>query len=125
MAQAFPNLSRRTFLSASALATLAAAAPAAAGLIHATGPLAIASVPTAVPMGWTGPSLVLRGDFLSRLGQMRAALKRPDTVGIHLFLDDADRVLFDVASHDHRAHDHRAHAPLPLSHPQPVEGAAA
>lgn len=120
MEQAFSHLSRRTFLSASALATFVAAAPATAGLIHATGPLAIASTAAEVPTGWAGPSLVLSGDFLSRLSQMRAALQRRDAASVHLFLDDVDRVLFDVASHDRRRR-----TALSFSRPLPVQGASA
>ncbi|HZU65239.1 MAG TPA: hypothetical protein VFF98_16240 [Novosphingobium sp.] len=94
----FQPLTRRTFLSASALASAAIAAPAAAMALNAR-PLALASSHQALPASWQGPALVLSGDYLARLGQLRQALESHAPASCRLFLDDADRVLFDVAAH--------------------------
>lgn len=92
----FQPFTRRTFLSASALAGAAIAVPAAAMMPAAT---ALASARHAVPAGWQGPALVLEGDYLARLGQLRQTLASYPRASLHLFLDDADTVLFDIASH--------------------------
>jgi hypothetical protein len=89
---------RRRFLSTSALAGLAAATPVLA-MAPAGTPLALASTRHALPPGWHGAVLVLTGDYLARLGQMHHLLAARGGTDLHLYLDDADAVLFDIARH--------------------------
>ncbi len=102
MAPAIPVISRRAFLSASASVALASAAPAFAATLAAPGPLALASTRTALPATWSGPAVILTGDYMARLEQVRATLANPGSGKISLFLDAADTVLFDIANHDRR-----------------------
>lgn len=102
MAPAIPVISRRAFLSASASVALASAAPAFAATLANPGPLALASTRAAVPANWSGPTMILTGDYMARLEQMRAALAAPGSGEVSLFLDAADAVLFDIANHDRR-----------------------
>lgn len=93
-------LSRRTFLSTSAMATLATAVPAAAADWARTAPMAIASRPGAVPSHWNGRVVLLKGSYLARLTQIRAVLKRHGHSHPQAFLDADDAVLLDIARHD-------------------------
>ncbi len=103
MPDALSAISRRTFLSVSTLAGAAVAAPLAATTIARSGPLAIASRPTAIPADWQGTASVLAGDYSQRLTQLRDALATNVGRDITLFLDGADEVLFDIANIDRRA----------------------
>lgn len=100
MSKGIPEVSRRTFLSATALATLAAASPAAASALAGQAQLALASRVQDVPTDWSGSRLVLAGSYSARMTQMRGALARHGMARVTPFLDDADAVLFDVARHD-------------------------
>lgn len=100
MDPAFSHLTRRTFLSASALATLATAVPAAAAGWARIAPIALASHAGALPAGWSGQAILLKGSYLARLSQIRAAIARHGAVHLTPFLDADDAVLLDIARHD-------------------------
>jgi hypothetical protein len=100
---ALPAISRRTFLSASTVAGVATAVPAAAAVLRPSGPLAIASYRGAIPADWQGGIMVLTGDYSQRLAQVREALTGSVGREVALFLDGADTVLFDIANIDRRA----------------------
>lgn len=97
-------MSRRTFLSVSSVATVATAMPAAATTLCAPETLALASRRGAVPMDWSGPVMVLSGDYSARLAAVRDAMTRAAGRPVSLFLDGADAVLFDIATLDQRPH---------------------
>lgn len=103
MSSAISSMSRRSFLAASTVITLAAAVPAAASVMAGSGPVALASSRAAVPQGWQGPVVVLAGDYLHRLAQLRATLSDHAGREVILCLDGADSVLFDIANTDRRA----------------------
>lgn len=125
MPPAIPAMSRRTFLSVSTVATVATAVPAAAAVIGTAGPLAIASRRNAVPADWTGPVVVLSGDYSQRLAQMREAVGGAVGREIALYLDGADAVLFDIANMDQRARLRPVLAPNPPKATRPATGVAA
>lgn len=103
MSDALPAISRRTFISVSTLAGAVAAAPLAASTIARSGPMAIASRPTAIPADWSGSATLLAGDYSQRLTQLRTTLAANVGRKVALFLDGADEVLFDIANIDRRA----------------------
>jgi len=97
-------MSRRTFLTATSLATVATAMPAAAAALVRQQPLALASHRSAVPADWTGTVVVLSGDYTQRLASVRRAVVSAAGGPLTLFLDGADSVLFDIAAIDTRLH---------------------
>jgi hypothetical protein len=103
MTAAIQGWSRRTFLSATTLASLSATVPVSATMLRGEPGLAILSASHMRPPSWAGPSLVLSGDLRQRLGQLREGLERHRPRQVRLFLDDADQVLFDIVTRDLKA----------------------
>lgn len=97
-------MSRRTFLTATSLATVATAMPAAAAALVRQRPLALASHRSGVPADWSGAVVVLTGGYTQRLASVRRAIASAAGGPVTLFLDGADSVLFDIAAIDARPH---------------------
>lgn len=103
-----PIVSRRSFIaataSASAFATANIALVQAAHALDAGAVFALASRSRDVPAAWAGRTVILEGDYCARLARLRRLLAATSPARLHLLLDAADRVLFDIASHEASPH---------------------